>query len=204
MSDIITLIEDNPNFASAIAALMAVIVSFISIILAVLSLWFQRRHNLKSVTPIASIDPSDYENLIAVRIRNSGTGPLVISKFIAVTTSGVTADDLISLMPSTPEKYSWDTYHWRLENVAIVPSESITLLEFSGDKKDPVFCGLRDKIRRHLMKTTVTLKYKDIYGRKMSDVQKELDSFARHLSDEKEAGDSEELSGTFNNMNTKD
>jgi len=181
MEDILKIIEQNPNVASTFTAFIAVIISFISILLAIISLWIQRRHNFKSVTPIANIDLSDYENLIEVRIMNSGTGPLIISQVTAETTTGQRAQDLISLMPCIAQY--WDTYYQRLENVSIVPSKYITILKLCGDDNDPEFCKTRENIRRHLSKITVTLKYKDIYGRKMPEYHRVLDWFGRHLEE---------------------
>ncbi len=186
MEELFKLIQENPNLASAFAAVVAVCISFLSILLTVISLGMQRRHNLKSVTPIANIELSDYEDLVAVKIRNSGTGPLIITRFDARDKNGNSAANLIRLMPDLSEGVYWDTYFENLENFSIIPSQSLTVLKFSGNDKDPLFCELRDTIRRCLSEMEVTLTYRDIYGRKMPKNQKDMKWFARHFIDDHE------------------
>lgn len=74
---IINSIQGKPDQVNAIVAICALLISFISIILTVWTLWLQRRHNFLSVTPIVSIPINDYENNIAVKVKNTGVGPLI-------------------------------------------------------------------------------------------------------------------------------
>ena len=179
MTNIVELVNQNPNVASAIAAFLAAFAALISIILTVASLWIQRRHNFKTVTPIANILPSDYENDIAVRIRNSGTGPLIIRR-LTVTQQGVPpAKNIISLMPDLPDGITWTTFFMNAENYAITPSNSITLIRLEDDDSNENFSKARDSVRYHLGKLKLTLEYQDIYGRSMPKNTKALDLFNR-------------------------
>ncbi|MBA7680811.1 hypothetical protein ES703_89132 [subsurface metagenome] len=141
----------------------------------------QRRHNLKSVTPLSNIELSDYENLVAVEIRNSGTGPLIITRFDARDKNGNSANNLIRLMPDLPDGIFWETYFEKVENFSIIPSKSLTVLKFSGDNRDTHFCEARDAIRKRLSEIEVTLTYRDIYGRKMPKNWRDMKWFARHF-----------------------
>lgn len=77
MEALIEFLKAHPDQAGAFAAVSALFVSFISILLAVAALWMQRRHNYKSLTPIASLPIGDYENSLEVKLRNTGVGPLI-------------------------------------------------------------------------------------------------------------------------------
>jgi len=160
--------------------MIALFVSFLSILLTISSLYLTRRHNYKSVTPIASIPVSDYENRIAVKVKNNGVGPLIITAFRA-SRGPTTEDDLVSLMPQLPSGMLWDTFFDDLDGVCIRPGDQLGVLELSGDSDDKRFVAARDACRKALAETTVVLSYKDIYGRHMPVVTKSLGWFGRHF-----------------------
>jgi len=181
MVKIVEFIQQNPSVASAVAALIAVFISFISIILTVVTLRMQRNHNLKSVTPIANISFSDYENDVAVRVRNHGTGPLIIEHLTVTRPDGASANNIISLMPDLPENIAWTTYFENADNFAITPTNSITLIQLSGDDTDEEFCAARDMVRRSLSELELTVDYRDIYGRQMPKNTRDMKWFGRHF-----------------------
>jgi hypothetical protein len=180
MNNLIQWIQDNPQQVSAMVALMALCVSFLSILLTIWSLHLSRQHNFKSLTPIASIACSDYENKLAVKIINTGIGPLIISTFRA-TRGNETEDDLVSLMPALPKGMLWDTFFHDPDGACISPGEGLIILQLSGNSKDIGFGNARDACRKALAETTVDLTFKDIYGRQMSPVKKSLGWFGRHF-----------------------
>jgi hypothetical protein len=181
MNDLLQLLRQNPGQVSAMVAMMAVCVSFLSILLTIVSLYLSRRHNYKSLTPIASIPFSDYEDKVAVKIKNSGVGPLIIGTFRA-TRRDKTADDLISLMPALPHGMLWDTFFDDLDGACIRPGEQLGVLQLSGNLGDHSFGQARDACRKALAETTVVLTYRDIYGRRMPTVTKSLRWFGRHFA----------------------
>lgn len=181
MEKLFTFIQENTNLISAIAAMISAIAATISVVIITLSLRHQRRHDIASVTPIAYINPIDYEDSIAVEIINSGTGPLIIAQFEAKDKSGHSKDSLIGLMPELPNDVYWDTYFKNLKDSSIISSQSLTLLKFSGEIDDPDYCKIRDNIRKRLSEIEITLIYKDIYGRKMPKAHKDLEWFARNI-----------------------
>jgi len=181
MNGLLQLIRQNPGQVSVIVALMALFVSFLSILLTIVSLYLSRQHNYKSLTPIASIPFSDYENQVAVKIKNTGVGPLIIGTFRA-TRGKRTEDDLISLMPELPQGMLWDTFFDDLDGACIPPGEQLGVLQLSGNSEDRRFGEARDACRRALAEITVVLTYKDIYGRRMPVVTKSLRWFGRHFA----------------------
>jgi hypothetical protein len=182
MANLIELLKSNPDQANAIIATMALLVSFMSVVFTVVALYLTRQHNYKSLTPIASIPVSDYEDKVAVKIKNAGVGPLIIQTFRA-TRREQTEDDLVSLMPELPDGLLWDTFFDDLDGACIPPGEQLDVLQLSGDTGDIRFGQARDACRKVLSETTVVLSYKDIYGRRMPQVTKSLRWFGRHFED---------------------
>jgi hypothetical protein len=180
MNDLFQLLKNYPGQVSAMVATMALCISFLSILLTIVSLYLSRQHNYKSLTPIASIPFSDYENKVAIKIKNTGVGPLIIGTFRA-TRGDKTANDLISLMPDLPHGILWDTFFEDLDGACIRPGEQLAVLQLIGDSEDNNFKPARDICRKALAETTVVLTYKDIYGRKMPTVTKNLRWFGRHF-----------------------
>lgn len=181
MTNFLDIVQQNPSVISALAALFALFVSFISIILTIVTLWMQRVHNLKSVTPIANFSLSNYENDVAVQIINQGTGPLIVRSLTVTQPNGPPAKNIISLMPDLPDKLDWVTFFENTENFAITPTNSITLIQLSGDETDEEFCAARDMVRRRLSELQMTLEYQDIYGRLMPQNTKDMKWFSKYL-----------------------
>lgn len=180
MNNLIQWIQENPQQVSAMVALMALCISFLSILLTIWSLHLSRQHNFKSLTPIAIIQYNDYEDKLAVKIKNAGVGPLIIS-ILRATRGEKTADDLISLMPDLPHGMLWDTFIDELDGRCIRPGEWLVVLQLSGNLEDHNFNEIRDSCRKALAETTVVLIYKDIYGRRMPTLTKRLEWFGRHF-----------------------
>ena len=173
-------IKENSEVIIAITALCAIIISFMSIILTLISLFLQRKHNRKSVKPIGNIAISDYENLISVEIFNRGSGPLIIKEFTAEYRN-IIKNNLISLMPFLPENVSWSTFFDELNEFSILPGESINLLEFKPDLENIAEVNFRNEVRKVLSEIKVTLKYSDIYDCLMPIKVKKLSWFGRHF-----------------------
>ena len=161
----------------------ALIVSFLSILLASYTAWLQRRHNFKSLTPIASIPYGDYEDTLEVRLRNTGVGPLIVKRFTA-TEGTQQKNNIISWMPELPEGIYWRTFTSDVEGLCIPPNEDAILVQLIGDPEEQNFARFRDEVRRALSRLSVTVEYKDIYDRKMPKKQRSLKWFARHLSEQ--------------------
>ncbi len=180
MQDIINFIQNNPEQVAALTALCAIIISFFSIVIIALSFWTQRRHNFKSLTPIAQFPISDYDNLIAVKLKNTGVGPLLVEKFTSHK-GNIQKDNIISWMPKTPKGLKWDTFYDSLDGLSIPPNQEEILIELSGNIKDEIFIKFRDKSRKALKDLKIKVQYRDIYNRKMPLKERDLKWFGRHF-----------------------
>jgi hypothetical protein len=160
--------------------LCALFVSFLSIVLTIVSVTLQQIHNYKSLTPIASLPIGDYENLIQVSIKNTGVGPLIVDKFSVFRKNNEESPNIIDWMPVPPKGIYWETFQNDLTGLCIPPNESIAIIKLSGDLDDKKFSSYRNRVRQALIPLKVKVIYKDIYGRKMPAQERDLSWFGRH------------------------
>jgi hypothetical protein len=64
---------------SAVAAIAAVFLSLLSLAVSLYVSKHQRTHNQLTVRPLAYVMVGDYENQLFVKLRNNGTGPMIVS-----------------------------------------------------------------------------------------------------------------------------
>ena len=179
MDAFIEFMKNRPDQASAFVAVSALFISFISILLTCIALWMQRRHNFKSVTPIATLPVGDFENLIEVKLRNTGVGPLIVKKFTG-NNGDETKSNLISFMPETPKEIYWDTFYNDLKGLCVPPNKTANIIKLSGDTKNSDFVSFRNEVRKVLSNITIEVQYKDIYDRDMPCKSRDLAWFGRH------------------------
>lgn len=160
MNELLIKILAEPQ---ATLALCALIISLISLLLAVYSSFQNRKNNRLGVRPLACVLPKDYENKIAVIIQNKGTGPLITKRIKFVGDNNRTENYLIDFMPSLEKGYFWSTFS-KASSIVLRPSEEKILLEFDGDITDPKFIEQRNAIRHELSKIEINIKYKSIYN----------------------------------------
>src|SRR5687767_15321466 len=132
MDTLVNFLKTYPNQINALAAVSALFVSLLSIVLTLVTLKIQRTHNFKSVTPVASILIGDYEDLIEVKLRNSGVGPLIIKK-VLVSDGVQEKDEIISWMPASPPGIRWSTLTERINDWCIAPDHDIIFVQLRGD-----------------------------------------------------------------------
>lgn len=99
--NLINFIIDN------IISCVAIFISLLSLGSSIYFSCLQIRHNKNSVRPVSSIRLDDYENELAVKIKNAGTGPLIIKKLI-FKNKNYTSNSLISLIPLIEQ--NWDPF----------------------------------------------------------------------------------------------
>lgn len=160
------------------------IISCVAIFISLLSLGFsiyfsclQIRHNKNSVRPVSSIRLDDYEDVLAVKIKNAGTGPLTIKNLI-FKNKNYTTSSLISLMPSIEQ--NWDTFIEETENWTISVNEELVLIRLYPENNE-----ILTQIRKSLSQITVYLEYTDIYNTKFTD-ERSLHYFGRHFHNDKD------------------
>ena len=154
-----------------VISICAVIISVISLITSIVFSRLQMKHNKNSVRPISSITVSDYEDDIAVKIKNVGTGPLMI-KALKFKDNLQESSVLISMMPKINQL--WRTFTEAVDGRTIPVGGELVLLELIPESEE-----VKSEVRSKLAKITVILCYEDIYGTKFED-QRTLDFFGRH------------------------
>lgn len=165
-------INMDSDSISAICAVAAVAISIVSMVFTVIYSHKQNEHNRNSVRPISAIKFNDYEDQIAVKIENFGTGPLLIEK-LRLIQDGCESETLISLMPNIDQ--TWTTFTEKVDGWTIPVGGSIVLIEIN-----PKNSTIRTCVRKALSPITLSIDYKDIYSTKFHD-ERSLDFFGRHF-----------------------
>ena len=163
----------NSETLIAITSVCAVFISIVSMVFTVIFSILQQKHNKNSVKPISAINFNDYEDVLAVRIQNVGTGPLTIKK-VVFKNSSQESDTLISLMPQIDQM--WSTFTESIDGWTIsVGGELILLRLYPESEKTKII------VRKALSKITIYLEYTDIYDTVFKD-ERSLDFFGRHYN----------------------
>ena len=184
--EIFDFLKDEANTAnaiaaisSAIAAVLALLVSAISVFISVRTLKHQREHNILSVKPLPEITVADYENSLRVKIRNNGSGPMIIQS-LSVTDGKKQYDSIIDCMPELTERY-WTHFSHALRDRTIFPGGEIVLLELTEEPDELGFSRSRELVRHALAPLHVSVKYTDVYKTAFASYTKALDWFGRHV-----------------------
>ncbi len=172
--------SDPENLKTVIAA-VAVIVSFLSTLLALWSVYLQRKHNQISVKPLPDMIFGDYTNEIKVALHNHGLGPMILTKVEILKDEILLDDDLISLMPEPPKGIDWDDFVELLKDRILAPGEEKMLVKLSGNPTNKTFVNFRNKVREELAPLKVKVYYKGIYDKEETVFEKSLDWFRRPI-----------------------
>jgi|HubBroStandDraft_1064217.scaffolds.fasta_scaffold02314_8 hypothetical protein len=193
MRELIHLLETNANVANALSAVasasVALLALFVSVVSVAISLWtlrVQRRHNILSVRPLPEITHVDYEDSLCVKIRNNGSGPMII-KSLDVSNGTESRSSLIEWMPTLPNSRPWSHFSHTLENRSLLAGGQINLLELTkydagidAAYLDQSFAQGRDATRAALSALTVSVNFTDVYNSALPVYSKKLDWFGRH------------------------
>lgn len=169
------------SIASTVIAVCALFVSLVSLYVASATLRHQRRHNMLSVTPIPEVTVADFENSLRVKIRNHGSGPLLIRR-VEVSDGSRIRESVIGWMPDLPPGMFWVTYAENLRGTSLLPGKEVVLVQLDGDEADPKYVRTRDDCRSVLRNLSVQVEFSDVYGTHMVPLVKKLDWFGRHLA----------------------
>ena len=167
------------TISSAIAAVLALLVSAISVFISVRTLKHQREHNILSVKPLPEITVADYENSLRVKIRNNGSGPMIIQS-LSVTDGKKQYESIIDCMPELTERY-WTHFSHVIRDRTIFPGAEIVLLELTEEPDELGFSRSRELVRHALAPLHVSAKYTDVYKTDFPSYTKALDWFGRHV-----------------------
>lgn len=165
------LFKFDSNTLIVITSIFAVIISIISMIFTVVFSFQQLKHNKNSVKPISAIKFSDYEDELAVKLENVGTGPLTIKKLVFKNESQESSN-LISMMP--PIDQLWATFTESVDGWTIPVGGQLIFLKLHPESDE-----IKSLVRKELSKITIYLEYMDIYNTKFQD-RRSLDFFCRN------------------------
>lgn len=186
MDALVNLLKVDPNaanafgaIASAAAAFLALLVSTVSVFVSMHALAIQRKHNILSVRPLAEVMVADYENSIRIRLRNNGSGPLIILG-LTVSDGSSTKESLVKWMPSLPTQRAWTTFSHVLKNQTLLPGDEIVLLELTEYDGENSFEKCRVIVREALSKLIVNVEYSDIYNTVLPPHKKPLSWYGRN------------------------
>lgn len=187
MDALVSLLKSDANAANAFGAMASAAAAFLALFVSCVSVWIsvssarsQRRHNELSVRPIAEVTVADYENSLRVKLRNNGSGPMIV---LAVTVSdGSNAhESLIEWMPALPQGRPWNTFTHALPRRTLQAGAEIILLELTEHENEVNFSACRDQVRTAMAPLTVNVEYTDIYEAVMQPCRKPLSWFGRNL-----------------------
>ena len=161
----------NNETIATISSICAVLISVLSMVFTIINSAFQLKHNKNSVRPISLISLHDYEDELAVIIKNVGTGPLTIKKLI-FKNEFQESPTLITMMPHIDQP--WSTFTEVVDGWTIPVGGEIVILKLCPEKEET-----KEAIRKKLLEITAYLDYSDIYGSKFKDMRL-FDFFGRH------------------------
>jgi hypothetical protein len=168
--------------ASAVVAIAALILSLISLGVSLAALRHQRIHNALTVRPLAYVMLGDYENQLFVKLRNNGTGPLIV-KSIRVVGAPSPEKPLIDAMPPHPAGVAWTNFVEEFEGRSVPAGGELVLLDLASESStsQPKFLAFRDRVRKVLGEFSIEVEYTDIYGTVLPIASRKLKFFHRML-----------------------
>jgi hypothetical protein len=186
MAELIALLKFDANAANAFGALASAAAAFLALLVSGISVWIsiramsaQQKHNELSVRPLAEVTVADYENSLRVKLRNNGTGPMIVTG-IEVSNGEGRRDSVMDWMPSLPKGRPWNTFSHALKDRTLQPGSEIVLLELTEYDEEQDFSICREAVRVALAPLTISVSYTDIYNKAMPVRVKPLSWFGRH------------------------
>ena len=160
-----------------IVAFIAIIISFISVILTWWTILNQRKHNRLSVKPIPEIILSKIDGVF-ITLMNKGIGPLSCIELITKDESGIIKNHLYDFLPEglSNNNASLFTDRWEF---TIMPNESITLFSIILDDNNETHQKDKEAISETFSKLAIEIKYTSIYNETFPIYKKSLIWFKR-------------------------
>jgi hypothetical protein len=163
VNQILEFIVNNPDKAAIIIAGLALILSFVSTILALWSVLLQRIHNRVSVRPIIDHYFTVADNHLCVAIKNNGLGPLIIVKFDVYKDNKIISNNLMDLLPLPTEQFHYKKNIPELINSVLSPDEELRIFEFDAEYYTKEYVEFRNKVWKILAPLSIQIHYKSIY-----------------------------------------
>jgi len=166
--------------ASTIVAICALFVAIVSLVASIYFSWCARDHNRRSVKPLPFVLQSDFEDRIAVAIRNNGTGPMILQRVQAKNSTDGRSGHLIDLIPEPPAGLFFSNFNRVHQIRAIRPGDQVDLVDPPIVADDATAVAYRDELRKALGHMTVEVTYSDIYETRFPVYAIKMGWFHRH------------------------
>jgi hypothetical protein len=169
--------------ASSVLAAAAVFLSLVSLFVSLAALRHQRQHNQLTVRPLAYVTLGDYEDQLFVKVRNNGTGPMIVNS-IKIIGASAPSQPLIVAMPKLLPKVFWTNFVEDCAGRSVPVGDELVLLHLSSSSSTSQgqFAISRDKVREALGELKVIVTYTDIYGTSLPRAERSLKFFHRTLT----------------------
>lgn len=176
-------LDEIINEPTLTIAISAVIVSICSIVIAVVSLWIQRKHNRITVRPVADIGRFNYVGWIAIWVKNVGLGPMIVKSIETYDPQkGIIKDYPIDWMKGKmPSGFYFTRFRKNLEDSTIMAGDHEVLLEYEYNTSDPFDIENATQIRSILKDLKIRIKYENFYEEEQPEFVKSLDWFGINL-----------------------
>lgn len=157
---------------------VSIIISVVALLATFYQAYLQRRHNEKSVKPLAQIDLPDHKKQIAVYVRNNGLGPLIIDRLIFAKDGNIQPriKDCLDLDPKSYMHVSVSDLVKRI----VLPNAHLIVFEKHVESLTQAEV---DHIREQLTPITLKVEGRDIYDNKIT-IERDLDWFSRYSSED--------------------
>lgn len=158
-----------------IVSFCAMVTSIISLFIAYKAQVNQQKHNQLSVKPLAEFLIGDYEDVIFLKIKNQGTGPLIIKEFLTQKDNNH-HHQLLDAISHIKRDLVWDRFTGNVDGRIIAVDKEITLIQASFETGKNF---IRQQLRSELSNLELKLTYNDIYEIEQPKITKKLDWFSR-------------------------
>lgn len=178
-------IENTALLKDIILPSVAILISIIAVIFTALSLYIQRKHNIKSVKPIGKIRIGDYESNIYIRIDNSGIGPLILLK-VFLNGNEIPADKMLIESIPNGRRYNikWKNFSGNYNNRTIPVGDNLELIRWTPEtdfEKSPEEIEItKSNIRDTFQNWNLKIEYTDIYESETYSDELNLSWFGRN------------------------
>ena len=166
----------DAEILAAFAASFSAFAATVSAGLAFFALRGQNRHQRMSVRPSLKVSVSNYENHLAVALKNEGLGPAVIRQLRCQSSNHTEAtDNLIDLLPDIDRV--WTTFMQVAPGSVIAAQDEAVLIAIDLNPNSETDRLLIETLRVALGQIEISCSYTDFYGSKLPSAKRALTYF---------------------------
>jgi hypothetical protein len=174
------IIPNDPLYLTIIA----ILISFFSVVVGFTTLLIQNYHNRLSVRPLGNIELHDTNSEISIAICNNGLGPMIIKSIETVDKQGTKKDHPADWIPwnELTAEHFFKSFKEK-DNIRNGMNEVIFQYNFeseSGSPKEQRMKEERKLIRNILKDLTIRIRYSNIYRNEQTKIIQSLEGFGKN------------------------